>query len=450
MIELSNIGKENKLYEFLFPIYKFNHDKLYYKKTHLINPENIPSDGTPTLIVSNHQNGLKDALIILFISHKGNRPIFIARGDMFKKDKIAKILKFLKILPAFRVRDAGKEHLSDNEMIFNLSADLLNQNYCLTMYPEATHQKGHFLGSFKKGFARTAFRAMEANDFKLNLQILPVANHYSNLHDSQHEVILYIGKPFTINHYRDLYKEHPEKAQLELAQQARNAVKDIMLDIDDSEFYSEIDAIRLMFTPLKLKNQQLHDFPAQFEYDKHLIKALRRYKETDETQYRILMQNVQEWLSLLKILHIENINNNTIGKLIGKFVLYGITFPVFICSSILSILPYLIYNHIGRNIKDAVLQNSVRQTLYIVASPIWCLIYVLTAWAIGNIWWALIILILTICSHIIFYRLLNFYRNLKNDIKHCYYILSKNQLYKKTEEIKQNLISSVNNLVKIR
>lgn len=34
---------------------RFLHDKIFYRKTYKINADNIPSNTTPTIIVSNHQ-----------------------------------------------------------------------------------------------------------------------------------------------------------------------------------------------------------------------------------------------------------------------------------------------------------------------------------------------------------------------------------------------------------
>ena len=71
---------------FLYRIFKcylrFLHDKIYYRKTYKINAENIPSNTTPTIIVSNHQNCLNDPLGVLF-TFRDRKPNFITRADVF-------------------------------------------------------------------------------------------------------------------------------------------------------------------------------------------------------------------------------------------------------------------------------------------------------------------------------------------------------------------------------
>ncbi|HNW68701.1 MAG TPA: 1-acyl-sn-glycerol-3-phosphate acyltransferase, partial [Bacteroidales bacterium] len=106
MISFENIGRYDKGYHLLNLYLRFTHNKLYYKKVQIIGRENIPPRGTPTLVIGNHQNALMDALAILYLFDDYRQPVFIARGDIFKKSNtIAKILRFLKIMPTFRTRD---------------------------------------------------------------------------------------------------------------------------------------------------------------------------------------------------------------------------------------------------------------------------------------------------------------------------------------------------------
>lgn len=451
MIDFSKIGEPDAFYEFLFSFFKFNHNHLYYRKIDLVNPQNIPSKETPILLVSNHQNGLSDALCILFISKAGKRPVFVARGDMFKKEQMAKILKFLKILPAFRVRDVGKENLGENDAIFELSATLLNKGKLLVMYPEAMHQNGHFLGNFKKGFARTAFRAMEASDFNLNLQILPVANHYEDLHQMQGKMLLHFGEPFTINDFKEIYKTHPEKAQHLLTQKAQEAVRKIMLDINDKEFYRQIDDLRLMFTPLRLKRKGLsrHCLPLSFEHDKKLVHALHNLKINNETEYQTLMTQTISWQNRLKTLNIANDScaEKSIFKLVLRLLFALILSPLFILAAIPNLLPYFIYHKISNPVKDKVLGTSIRLGLTIMGFAVWGVLYGIIGFILGNIWWALSAIPILIITHILFYNLLNFYKKITSCFKNLIYKITGNKIYKTMLEEKQNLITKLHQLM---
>ena len=105
--------ENNTQIPFVYRVFKsylrFLHNKIYYKKTYSINSENIPADGTPLLIVSNHQNCLNDPLGILFTIN--DRKInFITRADVFAISPLAnKFFRSIGLLPAFRMNVDGEE-----------------------------------------------------------------------------------------------------------------------------------------------------------------------------------------------------------------------------------------------------------------------------------------------------------------------------------------------------
>ena len=58
---------------------------------------------------------MMDAMAILHTMFRDRRqPVFIARGDIFKKDGVARILRFLKIMPTFRSRDGNVSDVKSN------------------------------------------------------------------------------------------------------------------------------------------------------------------------------------------------------------------------------------------------------------------------------------------------------------------------------------------------
>ncbi|MBR5184038.1 MAG: 1-acyl-sn-glycerol-3-phosphate acyltransferase, partial [Bacteroidales bacterium] len=86
--------------------------KLSYKRIRYTGLENIPQDGA-VIYAPNHANALMDALIILAMDPKPK--VFVARADIFKNPALAKIFKFLKIMPIMRMRDGINEVKKNNE-----------------------------------------------------------------------------------------------------------------------------------------------------------------------------------------------------------------------------------------------------------------------------------------------------------------------------------------------
>ena len=160
-----NIEKFSFRYAF-FKFFIFYSLRIFYKKYKVIGINNIPKN-EPVIFAANHQNTLMDALSIL-CAGKG-QPIFLARADIFNSNFIIKILKFLKIMPIFRIRD-GYKNLQNNNDIFDKSVDILEQKKVMTLFPEGSHLGKRKLKAFKKGIARIAFKAEETSNFNLNVK----------------------------------------------------------------------------------------------------------------------------------------------------------------------------------------------------------------------------------------------------------------------------------------
>ncbi|MBO4657586.1 MAG: 1-acyl-sn-glycerol-3-phosphate acyltransferase, partial [Bacteroidales bacterium] len=168
-LDFSKVNKWNFFYELTYNYLHFVHNYVYYRQYRVNGKENLPKD-EGYLVISNHQNSLNDALGILFATGK-KHPVFIARADIFKKPAIGKILRWLKMMPAYRVRD-GVDELGKNEEIFRQAARVITEGDPIVLFPEALHQDGRYLGTFKKGFARIAFETVEQTDFKMKMKII--------------------------------------------------------------------------------------------------------------------------------------------------------------------------------------------------------------------------------------------------------------------------------------
>ena len=130
MINFWKIDKFSPFYLLLYAYVRLAYRTLYYKQYRVLNEQNIHKRGEPLLIVCNHQNGLLDALAILFMFADWRQPVFIARGDLFRKAFVAKLLRFIKIMPAFRTMDGDDP--SQNEHIFAVAVpnrEALSQDY---------------------------------------------------------------------------------------------------------------------------------------------------------------------------------------------------------------------------------------------------------------------------------------------------------------------------------
>ena len=90
MIDFTNIEKRRASYEIYYIWVWYALNALFFRKFEIKGKENIPDE--PFLIICNHQNGLIDAMLPV-MGIPNHRMVFIARVDIFKKDKVAKIFK---------------------------------------------------------------------------------------------------------------------------------------------------------------------------------------------------------------------------------------------------------------------------------------------------------------------------------------------------------------------
>ena len=274
---------------------RFFHDKIYYKKTYKVNSEAIPADGTPLLIVSNHQNCLNDPLGLVF-SFQDRKPNVITRADVFMVSPIAnKFLRSIGLLPAFRLDYEGEGALGKNAETFRQSEQALIDGNTVIMYPEAGHQDKRWLGTFSFGYTKMAFEAAELANFEKDVMILPTCNHYSHYFGMRNRILVKFGTPISIQPYYELYKTKPRTAQREVNKLVREQISNLMLDIRDLENYNAIDFIRTTYGEDYARKQGVDpdNLPERLLTDKDLVAKLDAAKETDERNLKKIYQHAR-------------------------------------------------------------------------------------------------------------------------------------------------------------
>lgn len=385
MISFDEIEKPSRMYDALMFVLNIVHNHIYYKHCHVINPENIPVKGTPTFVIANHQNGLMDAMAVLHTLYKsGRQPVFIARGDIFKKDGIAKILRFMKILPVFRNRDGGRDDVKKDLEIFSRAAKVLDNKNTLVIFPEAGHQEGHFMSTFKKGFSRIAFSAEEMAGFNLDLQILPLNIHYSNYFNFRSDLMVTCGEPFTIKEFFEMYKEAPNQAFIALNEKARERVKLMTPDIDIPEYRDEIEALNhFAIAPYLVdKGLDVGYLPNRKDAFMDILDTLRKLKSDNEADFISLMTDTKEYVSLLKStkLHHWTVNRKfSVVPAIVSALLLLLVSPLALFGFVNNFVPTALTHHFSRKTKDPMFISSFQYVIgCFVAFPLWYTILLVT------------------------------------------------------------------------
>lgn len=281
MVKGSN--KPGMVYRLFKTYLRFVHDKIYYRKTYSINPENIPADGVPTLVVSNHQNCLNDPLGVLF-TFRDRKPNFITRADVFALHPIAnKFLRAIGLLPAFRLDYEGEGALGKNDETFKITERELVNGRTIVMFPEAGHQDKRWLGHFSLGYLKLAFEAAEMDNFNTEIFILPSCNHYRNYFEIQGQFMVKFGTPISLKPFYELYKTKPRTAKRQVNALVREQIENLMLNIEDLENYDTTDYIRTTYGKeyAAQKGTDTGYLPDMLVSDKELCGKLAELKDKD-------------------------------------------------------------------------------------------------------------------------------------------------------------------------
>jgi 1-acyl-sn-glycerol-3-phosphate acyltransferase len=344
------------------------HNKIFYRKVIVVNPENIPENGH-LIFTPNHQNALMDALGPLFTIPR--LLVFLARADIFRKPRVAKILYFLKILPVFRIRD-GYDSLKKNDAIFQKTVDVINSGDGLVILPEGYHVGLHKLRPLKKGFARIAFKAEEENDFSMNIRIVPIGLYYSDYESFRSILLVNFGKSIAVSDYFELYRNNPAIGIGQLKDDLHEAIKPLMINIESENYYSLYNQLRqYRASQIKLeKKSEIQQFYAQQE----IINKLKGI----EQKFPAKMNDLNELVNNLEnALNASKLDYEIIGKgapnfmnLVFNFLFIFLGFPFFIYGYLNNFIPWQASVSIAGKVKDPQFRSSIKYLLSLFLFPI--------------------------------------------------------------------------------
>ncbi len=163
----------------------------------------LPEDGA-VIIAPNHTSTLMDALVILR-SRKGPT-VFGARADIFRKPLVAKILRFLRIVPLARIRD-GAESVLHNRETFAEIDEVLAHGVPFCLFCEGRHRPMHSLLPVGKGIARIAF----ASARERQTYVVPTGIEHGSFFRYRRSCKVTFGDPVDVNAFLQAH-EHDSEA----------------------------------------------------------------------------------------------------------------------------------------------------------------------------------------------------------------------------------------------
>jgi 1-acyl-sn-glycerol-3-phosphate acyltransferase len=337
---------------------EFGHDLFFYKRVKYVGLKNIPKTGS-VILAPNHQNAIMDALTILFA--RNWFVVFLARADMFKKATLAKILRFFKIMPVYRIRD-GKDSLQNNEIIFEKSIQILKDHGVMCIFPEASHVGKRILRPLTQGITKIAFQAQMQS--KLPVYIIPTGVNYSNYFNFRSEVMVCFGDPIKVSDYMDIYTENSKLATQAILTKISEGIEALIVKIPDDEYYDTYEKLCEIHynTVLKDSGRKRHIIENKVFANQKTVEIVNKLREKDTAIMISLKEKVSTYFQHLASINLRDWvleKNQSFLSNIIKSLLLIIGFPLFLYGFIHNFIPFKIPTLATKNIKDRNFHSSL-------------------------------------------------------------------------------------------
>lgn len=324
----------------------------------------------PLIFTPNHSNAFLDPICTEYPVFPYKQLHFMVRADVFNNPVAAFILNSWKLIPAYRMRD-GVENLSKNDEIFARVQAMMKRHDGIIIFTEANHAIPRRMRQVKKGLSRIVFGMNEryGADYQMAVKIVPTGLVYTEPHYFGGDLFVNYGKPIAVADYMNLYKEHPAKAMNKLTQDVHEAIKLVMIHIENEECYEAIEIAMHVYAN-NFRKQTTK--PAQrFDFDKKLIvhlELLLKQKpemagEFNETtsKYKLTIDkhNLRDWLFTHK--------SFSKSRICLWWTLLVLMFPLILPGLLVHAWPLMVGNKIAfSKIKDPAFYSSIIMSVFVL------------------------------------------------------------------------------------
>jgi 1-acyl-sn-glycerol-3-phosphate acyltransferase len=409
-------GYENLRYYVRFAFW------LTHKRIIVTGLENIPKD-KPIIFAANHQNALMDPLALVCTNPL--QTVWLTRADIFKIKAVQSFLKFLKMIPIYRIRD-GKENLSNNEEIFDYVTRTLENKESVALFPEAAHSGKRQMLSHKKAIPRIAFETEEKNNFNLDLQLVPVGVFYDHYWKFNRTLIVQYGEPFNIDAYKEAYAENQQNAMLSFRDEINNRLTPLVMQINSTAHYSEYEDIRMIAGKDYAKKLFFSLVPELqiFKAEQDLVSKLEQFEANQPEVFEQIIKKTNSYMRGIAKTGVDDdqvvkASTTHMVKLIACLFGVLLSVPVFLFGFLFNAIPYYIPRlFFTRKLKDRAFVSSFNFALGLVLFPLFYLIEFGLIWIFSDslIYSALSLVLMPFAGKIA-YSLLLFYRDLMQVLK---------------------------------
>lgn len=209
----------------------------FFKSIRAVNKAVLLKPG-PALLILNHPSAYTDPIAFTYVFFP-LRTRYLAGGVYFRNRLASFFLNQLGIVPIYRLQDAGKSGLKNNDETHARVVEALKKGQKVMVFAEGVSVQERRLKPIKKGMARLAFIAQEALG-ETPLRVIPVGVNYSDPSRFRSTLVYRVGEPIAVTPLMSAYREHPAKAQSDMIQQVYKSMLPLIIHVDNSKCQSVI------------------------------------------------------------------------------------------------------------------------------------------------------------------------------------------------------------------
>lgn len=362
---MAKIQDDNILYNFIKSTVGI-HIRKSYRHYKVVGKENIPENAA-CIFAANHTNTLMDALVL--ISSSKEKKVFIARGDIFKKPMIAKIMHFCRILPIYRIRDGFKNVKGNNSEIIDKAVDVVHDNVKLFLYPEAAHRTKHSLRQLSKGIFHIALQANQQFGHDRPIYIIPTGIEYGDYFRYRSSVLINFGKAINVTEFVNQHKGENDAVIM-------NGLRDLLSEHiaslisfipDNEENYEAIWELT------KIKAGDSGSLESRLERNQKTIKEILDFKEREPEKAEELFEKVNKFTKKRKK---KGISITSVTKekpclsVLWKTFAAILGLPLYAAAAISTLPIWLVTMILKNSIKDKAWSNTVSFGVELILHPL--------------------------------------------------------------------------------
>ena len=353
MAQKKKIQDDNILYNCLRPYVDFC-AKHSYRRFEVHGREKLPENGS-LIFGINHSNTLMDALVVLATSH--HKKVFMARGDIFANPTVAKILRFLRILPLFRIRN-GVAAVRNNTDSMEQAVDVVHDQVGLYLFPEGRHRTKHSLLQLSKGIFHIAIDSNREFGQKQPVYLVPVGIEYGDYFRYRSTCMVNFGEPINVTDFINNSTEENEAVLMnQLREMLWKRISKLITYIPDDEDYDATWEI------VKMKNEKrVGGLYSKMLRNRATVEKVIQYKETNPEEAKNLFSKVMSFAKdrvRQKISVTSTAKKRPLLNSLWKLLLALIGLPYFIASSVVNAIVWIPTLIIKKKLKDKAFNNTV-------------------------------------------------------------------------------------------